>query len=167
MAALFWNQARVTDKILQTINSSSCYNKCLIFTFQALVILMEISSDFPIFSSPVPFSSHLRGSSQFSHHCFYCWNCWVKEDVREKWNVSVIFSLHFDPSFPCTELPSGSRLLIWVCSEHFEKYRVSVTTISCCDRLTEWVISLRTLIQQRVVLSGGNLPQAGRQQGTF
>lgn len=116
----------------------------------------------------LPFSSHLRGSSQFSHHCFYCWNCWVKEDVREKWNVSAILSLRFDPPLPCTKLPSGSRLLIWVYYRSIlTKYWVSATRISCCDRLTEWALSLQTLIQQRAVLSGGNLPQAGGQQGTF
>lgn len=72
------------------------------------------------------------------------------------------------PPLPCTKLPSGSRLLIWVYYRSIlTKYWVSATRISCCDRLTEWALSLQTLIQQRAVLSGGNLPQAGGQQGTF
>lgn len=65
--------------------SSSCYNKWFIFTLQVLVISMEI---------PIP---KRGGASQFSHHCFYYWDCLRKGDVTGKRNLSVILRLHFDP----------------------------------------------------------------------
>lgn len=114
------------------------------------------------------FCSLMSGSSQFSIRCFHCQNGGVGEDVREKWNVPEIFALRFDQPARRAALPGGSGRPIWVRYLHIlTKYWVSATRISCCDRLTGWALALQTLMQQRAALSGGNLPQAGRQRGTF
>lgn len=88
--------------------------------------------------------------------------------------MSAALSLRFDPPRPPflhVKLPRGSRPLVWVYYQNIlTKYRVSATRISCCGRLTEWPLSLRTLMQQRAALSGGNLPPppaAGGQRGTL
>lgn len=116
--------------------------------------------------SSSPFPSHWQRLSQFSLRCFYCWDCWVKVDVWGKWNVSAALSLRFDPPPPPflhVKVPRGSRPLVWVYYRNIlTKYWVSATRISCCGRLTEWPLSLRTLMQQRAALSGGNLPPSRR-----
>lgn len=86
MAAIFLKPSKgPRTKYYKLYISSSCYNKWFIFTLQVLVISMEI---------PIP---KRGGASQFSHHCFYYWDCLRKGDVTGKRNLSVILRLHFDP----------------------------------------------------------------------
>lgn len=124
---------------------------------------------FPFFSPslslrflPPLFSSHL------SFHTIVFFIVGTVESKKmsgKKWNVSAIFSLRFDPALTFPPPVEAGCLFGCAIGAFWQKYWVSVTRISCCDRLTERALALRTLIQQRAALSGGNLPQAGRQRG--
>jgi len=125
-----------------------------IYPFQALVTLMEIPSGLPpppSHSIPPPPSL-----SPFFHTVVYIVGRDGKRRCQgKKRNVSASLRHRFDPPpaappYPSGEHPGGSRALIWVFSPSvLTKYRVSATRISRCDRLTEWALAPRTLIQQR------------------
>lgn len=82
--------------------------------------------------------------------------CLVESEMCQRSTGSALIP---PPPFLHVRLPRGSRPLVWVYYQNIlTKYWVSATRISCCGRLTEWPLSLRTLMQQRAALSGGNLP---------
>lgn len=132
MAALFWNQARgwgqntTSYKFQVPVITSGLYLPSL-----PLLYRWKFLPIFPFFFSRssffLPFSSHMRGSSQFSHHCLYCWNRRAKEDVREKWNVSAIPRLRFDrPSRAQSSMAEAGRVFgctIWAFWQSIEYQR--------------------------------------------
>lgn len=166
MAALFSNQARgwgqntTSYKFQVPVITSGLYlpSKPLLYRWKFLPILHPPPA---LPTSPIP--SHSQRLSQFSLCCFHCWDCWVKVDVW--WKVKCVSGpqppLWSPPPHPFlhVKLPRGSRPLVWVYYQNIlTKYWVSATRISCCGRLTEWPLSLLTLMQQRAALSGGNSP---------
>lgn len=89
--------------------------------------------------------------------------CLVESEMCQRSPASALIPT---APFLCVKLPRGSRPLVWVYYQNIlTKYWVSATRISCCGRLTEWPLSLRTLMQQRAALSGGNLPPRRRTVG--
>lgn len=173
MAALFWNQAwgygqNTTSYKFQVpvitsglyLLSKPCYsdgNFLQIFFFNILFFcdfLLPLKGLTSV-STPLFLLLELRSQKKMS-----------PESEMSQWSFCFCFDLPV--------LIAPPRLWKWVVYlaalqylTILTKYWVSVTRLSCWDRSTLRALAPQTLIQQRIALSGGNLPQAGRQRGTF